>query len=471
MRTTLSRSIRRLVGIEKERGESKSEPDMLSERWRALSLAQISRPSASASSHSLGTVRPVNSSNPPDRISLCSDSLLIFSPLLETPVGTPDHWPVELHIAFSIIHNSHIPAALYIDSTAKLTFWNDQYAQTIVRSKHPTLYGASGGEVYPEVEGISEMIGGVFRDRTSYTQSAFQCFLRRIGTRFEEESFFDFTMGPLLDPSGSVYAVLNFANDRTQQNLLARRMDISSTLAARAARAQSVEGVCHSICRATEDSIDLPWMAIYVAADVVDPKADMVKKGKTKLFRLISTTFDEGLVKVESEGDGGDLAMDSNSSHENAFVSGSSRRTPVWLPLLPTTTHFHTVLRQPGEPTTVPASPSASSSTGSTSDILELSWPFLSLSSSNPYIILSTPSPDNPTGESIILPITTQSLATGDLTAIGIMVAGLNPNRMIDHEYSAFYRNVARQLESGIINGRARANDRRTAEALRRLNQ
>ena len=408
----------------------------------------------------------------------CTSFVLRFS---ETPVGTPAEWPVELHIAFSIIHNSHIPAALYIDATAQLTFWNDQYAQTIVRSKHPTLYGAAGGKVYPEVEGIAEMIGGVFREGISYTQSAFQCFLRRIGTQFEEESFFDFTMGPLLDPLGNVYAVLNFANDRTQQNLLARRIEILSTLAARGARASSVEGVCHSFCRATKDSVDLPWMSIYVAAEVVDSRADKeltdelilnvspVKKGKTKLFRLVSTTFDEGLVKVENDAD---LATDSNSSHENAFVAGASNRVfPSWLPHLPATTQFHTVLRQRAESSTVPSSPSASSSSGSTYENLEPSWPFLSLSTTTPYIVLSTPSPENPTGESIILPITTQSLVTGDLTVLGIIVAGLNPNRMIDHEYLAFYRNVTRQLESGIINGRARGSDRRTAEALRRLNQ
>ena len=134
---------------------------------------------------SLGPYVVVSSLHAANSVAETSFVLLIF---LETPVGSPATWPVQLHIAFSIIHNSHIPAALYIDAKAQLTFWNDQYAQTIVRSKHPTLYGASGGEVYPEVEGISEMIGGVFREGTSYTQSAFQCFLRRIGTRFEEES-------------------------------------------------------------------------------------------------------------------------------------------------------------------------------------------------------------------------------------------------------------------------------------------
>lgn len=366
-----------------------------------------------------------------------------------------------------------------------ITCWNDQYASTIVRSKHPRLYGAPGPEVYSEVEGIEEMISGVFKNGTSFTATAFLCYLVRTGSKgFQEESFFDFTMGPLLNPEGNVYAVLNFANDVTQQNLLQRRIEILATLAARGARAQSAEGVCHSFTNATRDSIDLPFMAVYLSADITDKKADKdlvdevggkvpsllasVKKSKSKLFRLVSTTFDENLVKVE--GSDGDMATETDSTHENIFVPGESARVfPSWFPPLPATTHFPGVLRGAEGTTGYAASPADSSSSGSSGSNSQI-WPFLDLAAEAPYVILSTPTPTNPTGETIMMPITTQSLATGDRTVLGIFVAGLNPNRSIDNEYLTFYRNVTKQLESGIVNGRSRRNDRRTADALRRLN-
>lgn len=407
-----------------------------------------------------------------------------------TPVGSPSTWPIELHIAFSIIHNSEVAAALYIDPTQKLMFWNDQYAQTIVRSKHPRMYGMPGIEVYAEVEGIEDMIGGVFRDKKSFTATAFRCYLKRTVSTYEEESYFDFTMGPLLNPAGEVYAVLNFANDVTQQNLLARRIEILSTLATRGARAQSVEGVCHSFVHATKSSIDLPWMAVYVAADVIENKADKdltdeingdaraktdaqiaARRSKTKLLRLVATTFDANLIKIETADS--DMVTDSGSTHENHFDQTTSTRIlPEWLPVLPPTTPFHSVFREPARRPTVPSSPAESSCSGSNSTASQdfQAWPFLDLTSDTPYIVLSTPSAENPTAETIIMPITTQSLATGDRTVLGVLVAGLNVHRLIDHEYLNFFTNVTKQLEGGIINGRARRNDRRTAEALRRLN-
>lgn len=407
-----------------------------------------------------------------------------------TDLGLPETWALELHLAFSIIHHSEIPAALYVGKDW-MCFFNQQYAENIVRSKHPRLYGAPGPKVYAEVEGIEEMIGGVFREGKSFTATAFCCYLERTGRPgFQEESFFDFTMGPLFKADGvTVHAVLNFANDVTQHALLVRRIAILADLATRGARAQSVEGVCHSFTSATRGMEDMPWMAVYVAADITDHKEDKdmtddlaglgkarslsvsVKKNKSKLFRLVSTSFDENLVRAE-RATSGDMASSSESTHENMFVEGESARNfPAWLPPLPAATHFSGVWRGADEARSAHApSPSESGSTTSSAASNPQTWPFLDLSTETPYIVLSTPSPESPSGETIIIPITTQSLATGDITVIGILVAGLNRHRLIDDEYVTFYRNVTKQLESGIISGRSRRDDRLTAEALRRLN-
>jgi hypothetical protein len=154
-------------------------------------------------------------------------------------------------------------------------------------------------------------------------------------------------------------------------------------------------------------------------------------------------------------------------THENVFVAGQSSRTlPDWIPTLPENVKSPSTLRDDE----IPASPTFSSS--SSSPVCESSsedsqtpfnpWPFAeALNSDRPYTVLSTPSRDNPNLEAVIVPIVTQSLATGDRSILGFILSGLNPNRLIDNDYLTFYSNVAKQFESGILNGKSRVSSLR----------
>jgi hypothetical protein len=136
-------------------------------------------------------------------------------------VGSPDTWSAEMRVAFGIIHSSDVAAALWVHSKMMYMCWNDQYARTIVRAKHPQMYGRNGCDVFGEVPGLDIMVGDVFRTKKSFTVKAFACVLdRNDSPGFREEAFFDFTLGPLLNAQGECWAVLNFAVDVTQQNLL-----------------------------------------------------------------------------------------------------------------------------------------------------------------------------------------------------------------------------------------------------------
>lgn len=345
---------------------------------------------------------------------------------------------------------------------------------------------------------MQEMMDGVFRDKVSHTATGFCAYLDRTdSTGFAEESFFDFTLGPLLSENGDCWGVLNFALDVTQGNLLKRRIELLARLAARGARAQSVEGVCHSYVEVARDAVDIPWMAVYVAAEIIDARADKdliddlsglaqsrgitgTQRGSKTKFKLVSTSFDENLVRSE-----GMPGSDSDSTtHENHFIAGESARNyPSKIPPLPSSFTQSTLLREGPPLSTLTCTTPASSTPRSPSSAAEgpdgsaasstpafNPWPFLDVTSDTPYAVVSTPSPTNATGESIIFPIMTQSIASGTNSVLGFVVAGLNPHRLIDNDYLTFYSNVAKQLESGILNGKSRSNDRRTTEALGRLN-
>lgn len=147
-------------------------------------------------------------------------------------------------------------------------------------------------------------------------------------------------------------------------------------------------------------------------------------------------------------------------THENVFLSGQSTRIlPDWMPVLPQNVKTPSTLRDYELPSPAPAdsrspSPATPSSDGSHTFN---PWPFAeTLYENKPYRVLQTPSPTDRLGESIIVPIISHSLATGDHTVLGFVVAGLNPNRLIDDEYLTFYSNVAKQFEAGILNGKSR---------------
>lgn len=267
----------------------------------------------------------------------------------------------------------------------------------------------------------------------------------------------------------------------SQQVLLERRIRTLTTLASSAARAQSIEGVCHSITSAAK-STDLPWSAIYVK-DCADASSDSAdgqratllgrRRRRPKLYRLVATSFDEELVS------GLEVQEDGPSSLERRFVEGqSSRNFPAWLPPLPVAARLTSIFGK-NTRTSAPSTPRSSSSSDLSdvkdsipidSDEVDSIWPFHELSADRPYILVHTPSDTSSQSQSIIFAITTQSPTTGRHLLLGFFVAGLNEHRPLDTEYLQFFRSVGQQLETGLLGGRAREEDRKTAGTLKRLN-
>lgn len=301
-------------------------------------------------------------------------------------------------------------------------------------------------------------------------------------------------MGPLVAKDGSCNAIFNMCTDVSQLNLLQRRIQVLSNLATCGARAQSVEGAAHSIVAAAS-STDVPWLAIYTVDSPQDKKSDHDvtdelsgvgqarslgrHKSRRTTFRLTATSFDEGLANDMEEDDDEPGTTTGSTTREYRFVEGQSRRDfPAWLPPLPATVRLTPTLhRQESNATEGDITPSISSSSFATDSTdpnppteEQSSWPFHDLSADQPHLLLSTPSATSPLSESLILTITTQSPNTGRRKVIGILVAGINEHRPLDEEYLKFLQGVGQQLETGLLNGTAREEDRRAAEALKRLN-
>ncbi|ORY88822.1 hypothetical protein BCR35DRAFT_301169 [Leucosporidium creatinivorum] len=405
-------------------------------------------------------------------------------------LGPRASWSESLVHAFNIILGSEFPAALYLDREAMLVCWNDRFGQLVVPTKHPHLWGHPLAEVFPELLDIRDTLRGVFEEQKSFRAAGYPAFLED-PDGFTQELYYDFTLSPLLDRNGNCVAVFNICVDVSQQILLQRRMQTLSNIAVTSARAQSVEGVCHSFTRSAK-STDLPWLALYVREssdnrsdhDLTDQLEGIGQarslgrhKAKRRTFRLAATSFDEGLVRSGGGSDEDPSSHSGSTLHEDRFVPGeSARNLPSWLPSLPDSVRLTSRFRdrQGSDFSTVSTPGSTSSSTfssgGSTMSDSSSAWPFVDLSANEPYLVVSTPSDTNPLAQSLLFAITTQSPTTGRRTLLGVLVCGLNEMRKLDDEYLGFFKSVVQQLETGIINGSAREEDRRTAEALTRLN-
>ncbi len=369
--------------------------------------------------------------------------------------------------------------------------------------------------MFPEIPEVAELVRGVFETGVPFGAKAWLAFISNEAQEgFQTEVFFDWTLGPIRDTNDKIVAIFNIASEVTDQILLDRRMTTLSNLATKAAKGQSVDGVCHAMMSAVEGSKDAPWMAVYVRneeqekqdmdfADQLAGQGSSRSLGRHRAsrqpYRLVATSFDKGLVRHSYAGDSdksddapGDEDDEANPASytrssregEDRFELGTSTRIlPGWLPGLPSKVRLNPTLRERRESMASSSLESSMTGSGSTpssvsdewssqggTPVAAADWPFEDLNSDSPHIIISTPSDTSPYAETIMITITTLSPTTGRRQVLGVVVAGLNEHRKLDEAYLAFFQSIAKQFETALINGKAREEDRKASEALKRLN-
>ena len=107
----------------------------------------------------------------------------------------------------------------------------------------------------------------------------------------------------------------------------------------------------------------------------------------------------------------------------------------------------------------------------------ETLWPSSEMRTGAVAVTVSTPSeriPNLPRGpwniaphQARVVPIVQQ----GQSQSLGFLIAGLNPYRTLDESYAGFLDLIAAQLAAGLAAARARAEERRRAEALEELDR
>ncbi|CAJ2500598.1 Uu.00g034510.m01.CDS01 [Anthostomella pinea] len=188
-----------------------------------------------------------------------------------TPLGPIEDWSAELLAMANMVMGSPHPAAMYWgrEFTA---IYNEAYV-AMAGQKHPKLMGQSykeaWNEIWPEVAAVFE---GAWESGQATMKNDDRLILKRNG--FNEETFFSWSIVPLVGDDGSVVGLYNPAFENTRRKVAERRMHTLREVGEKTALAREVKGfwtLVHEGLEYNED--DVPFNLVYSVTE--DPESDV----------------------------------------------------------------------------------------------------------------------------------------------------------------------------------------------------
>src|SRR5437773_8436706 len=166
-----------------------------------------------------------------------------------TPLGRSSFWPQSLRTTVSLCLASNVPISLAW-GPRHVQIYNDGY-WPICGAKHPHSMGQDFSECWASAwpvigEAFERALGG----QTSYLENQ-RMFLDRNG--YLEETFFTFSFSPIRDETGEVAGLFHPVTETTARMLSERRTHTLRDLAARTAKAKSVEETCDTAVQVFTD--------------------------------------------------------------------------------------------------------------------------------------------------------------------------------------------------------------------------
>ena len=321
-----------------------------------------------------------------------------------TPLGPIESWPQSLRTTVSLCLASNFPISLAW-GPKRIQIYNDGY-WPICGAKHPHSMGQDFKEcwfsAWPQV---GEAFERAQAGETSYIENQ-RMFLDRNG--YFEETFFTFSFSPIRDESGGVGGLFHPVTETTARMLNERRTRALRDLAARTAKAKTVQESCALAAEVLSDySFDLPFVLLYVLND----DATVARlKGVTGLQPKIPECL--GLVDVVS----------SNGEYKTMWPLSQVMRTGQ-----------AELVRNLGD--------------------------LVGLDSCGPY-------PEAPQA-AVVLPIPRPGVNRPG----GLLVAGVSARLPLDDVYRGFYDLLVGHLAASMANARAYEEERAKAEALAELDR
>lgn len=204
-----------------------------------------------------------------------------------TPLGPIEEWGPELRSMCNLIMASPHPAAMYWGPDL-IAIYNEAYI-LLAGQKHPNLMGQSYRDAWAE---IWDSVEGVFHNATTTGQATMKdddcLFIQRA---FEEgrleETYFSWSIIPLVGSDGSVVGLYNPAFEKTRRKVAERRMLTLRELGEKTTSARDLKSFWQQCLKGLEyNEHDSPFVLLYSVTDDHDSDSSSMHSNSSMGVKL-----------------------------------------------------------------------------------------------------------------------------------------------------------------------------------------
>lgn len=135
-------------------------------------------------------------------------------------LGDMDHWPIALQVALGLCINSSMPTAIYWGPDLHLLY-NDAWS-VVPRDRHPKALGQKGSELWTDIwDVVGPQFEQILSEGSSVTTFDQMLPIERDGVA--EETYWNYTLSPIVDQEGKVVGVFNQGHETTDRVLASRQ--------------------------------------------------------------------------------------------------------------------------------------------------------------------------------------------------------------------------------------------------------
>lgn len=194
-----------------------------------------------------------------------------------TPLGPIEDWPHDLRAMSNLVMGSPHPAAMYWGPQF-VAIYNAAYLD-LAGKKHPSLMGQCYADAWVEIwDEIQPIFKSAWESGQATMKHENQLFINRHG--FLEETFFSWSIVPLVGAEGEVVGLYNPAFENTRRRVNERRMLALREVGERTAAATTVCGFWPQVYKALEVyEHDVPFALIYSVKDESESESSSLHSG------------------------------------------------------------------------------------------------------------------------------------------------------------------------------------------------
>ncbi|KAJ3570357.1 hypothetical protein NPX13_g5752 [Xylaria arbuscula] len=182
-----------------------------------------------------------------------------------TSLGPIEEWSPELRTISNLVMGSPHPAALYWGRDFTIIY-NEAYV-TMAGRKHPELMGSRYADAWSEIwHDIQPIFESAWESGQATMKNDDRMFMRRAG--FTEETFFSWSIVPLVGEDGTVVGLYNPAFENTRRKVAERMMLTLREVGEKTAIARDIKSFWAQVNKGLEyNQDDIPFNIIYSVVD------------------------------------------------------------------------------------------------------------------------------------------------------------------------------------------------------------